>query len=118
MKKSNGRTRSLGRSGFARLPLAAAISVACFMPAYATDADPQQAGAASSGTDNTRQTQLGEVTVTAQKRVENVQAVPISIDVLSTDKLTEMNVTDFNDWVKLLPSVSTSSSQEIGRAHV
>ena len=82
------------------------------MPAYATDADPQQAGAApSGGDDSTRQTQLGEVTVTAQKRAENAQAVPISIDVLSTEKLTEMNVNDFNDWVKLLPSVSTSSSQ-------
>src|SRR6185437_6512958 len=112
MKKPNGRTgSSLGRRGLARLPLAAAISVACFMPAHATDADPQQAGASPSGNDNTRQTQLGEVTVTAQKRVENAQAVPISIDVLSTDKLTEMNVNDFSDWVKLLPSVSTSSSQ-------
>ena len=104
-KKFHSRRREL-----ARLPLAAAISFACFLPAYAADADPQQGGAAPTG-DSGKNTQLGEVTVTAQKRVENVQAVPISIDVLSTDKLSEMNVSDFNDWVKLLPSLSTSSSQ-------
>ena len=33
------------------------------------------------------------------------------MDVLSTDKLTEMNVSDFRDYVKLMPSVSTSTSQ-------
>ncbi len=51
------------------------------------------------------------MTVTAQKRTENAQVVPISMDVLSNDKLTEMNVSDINDWIKLLPSVTTSSSQ-------
>ena len=112
MKISNGSKRlQFGRRGCARLPLAAAISLACFLPAYATDADPQQGGTAPGGGDAGKSTQLGEVTVTAQKHTENVQVVPISIDVLSTEKLAEMNVSDFNDWVKLLPSLSTSSSQ-------
>ncbi|MEP6940813.1 MAG: TonB-dependent receptor, partial [Rudaea sp.] len=97
------------RRSFARLPLAAAISLVCFAPACAAS-EPEQDQPVSAATAG-RQTQLGEVTVTAQKRVENAQAVPISIDVLSTDKLSEMNVSDFNDWVKLLPSLSTSSSQ-------
>ena len=33
------------------------------------------------------------------------------MDVLTTDKLTEMNVSDVADWTKLLPMVATSSSQ-------
>jgi len=110
MKTPTGTKRShTRRRALVRVPLAAAISVACFMPAFAaTDpAQDQTQAPANAG----KQTQLGEVTVTAQKRVENAQAVPISMDVLSTDKLTEMNVSDFNDWVKLLPSLTTSSSQ-------
>ncbi|MGH8122810.1 MAG: TonB-dependent receptor plug domain-containing protein, partial [Rudaea sp.] len=98
------------RRGLARLPLALAIQLACVCvaPAFAAEADPDQANAPATGE---KQTQLGEVTVTAQKRTENVQTVPISIDVLNTEKLTEMNVADVSDWVKLLPSVATSSSQ-------
>jgi iron complex outermembrane receptor protein len=103
------------RKTLTRLPLAAAIHMACVAPVFADttpDADPQQSGAASSsGSDQSKAQQLGEITVTAQKRVENVQSVPISMDVLTTDKLTEMNVSDVSDWTKLLPMVATSSSQ-------
>jgi len=114
MKISHGRKRSpkLHR-GLARLPLAAAIHLVCIAPAlaHAEDAAPQAGTAPTTQPDDKSNTQLGEVTVTAQKRVENLQVVPISLDVLSNQKLAEMNVSDFNDWVKLLPSVSTSSSQ-------
>lgn len=49
---------------------------------------------------------LEEVVVTAQKRAENIQNVPISIQALSTAKLEELNVQSFDDYVKYLPSVS------------
>ena len=49
---------------------------------------------------------LDTATVTAQKRTENLQDVPISIQVLGNQKLTEMNVSDFDDYAKLLPSLS------------
>ena len=99
----------------ARLPLAVAIHFACFAPVFAADAipdatpDAQASQPASSEEQKT--TQLAGITVTAQKRAEDMQKVPISIDVLPTDKLTEMNVKDASDYVKLLPSLSTSSSQ-------
>lgn len=48
----------------------------------------------------------GEVIVTAQKRSEKLQTVPISIQVLGTKKLDQLNVADVNDYVALLPSVS------------
>ncbi|MEO8812256.1 MAG: TonB-dependent receptor, partial [Caulobacteraceae bacterium] len=50
-------------------------------------------------------TSLAEVIVTAQKRTENVQNVPVSIQVLGTQKLDALNIKDFNDYIKFLPSV-------------
>ncbi|MGO9039834.1 MAG: TonB-dependent receptor [Steroidobacteraceae bacterium] len=51
-------------------------------------------------------TTLEEVVVTAQKRTENLQDVPISIQALSNEKLEELHITDFDDFAKYLPSVS------------
>ena len=59
-------------------------------------------------------TALGEVIVTAQKRSENLQNVPISIQTMDTKKLDELQVSGFKDYVLLLPSVSTSSSNGSG----
>ncbi|MCW0199377.1 MAG: TonB-dependent receptor [Sphingopyxis sp.] len=52
-----------------------------------------------------------EIVVTAQKREENLQDVPISIQALGTKKLDQLNVANFQDFSKLLPSVSFQSSQ-------
>ncbi|MGQ0383316.1 MAG: TonB-dependent receptor [Gammaproteobacteria bacterium] len=50
---------------------------------------------------------LGEVIVTAQKRgEESIQDVPMSIQALGSEKLEELNITKFDDYVKFLPSVS------------
>lgn len=49
---------------------------------------------------------LDEVIVTAQKREQSLQEVPISVQALSTLKLTELNVKKFDDYANLLPSVS------------
>ena len=49
---------------------------------------------------------LEAVTVTAQKREENLQKVPISLQVLDSQRLDDLNVTNFEDYVKYLPSVS------------
>ncbi len=55
---------------------------------------------------------LEEVVVTAQKRTENLQDVPVSIQALSTVKLEQLNVANFNDYVKYLPSVSFQTGGE------
>ncbi|MGN6596460.1 TonB-dependent receptor [Sphingopyxis terrae] len=52
-----------------------------------------------------------EIVVTAQKREENLQDVPISIQALGTRKLDQLNVANFQDFSKLLPSVAFQSSQ-------
>jgi iron complex outermembrane receptor protein len=78
-----------------RAPIAAAIMVA--VPRlYA--ADTADTGA------------LQEVVVTAEKRSENLQDVPLSITAIGTEKLEQLGVQDFNDYVKFLPSVAYQST--------
>jgi iron complex outermembrane receptor protein len=50
-----------------------------------------------------------EIVVTAQRREERLQDVPISIVALGEKKLDQANVQSFDDYAKLLPSVSFQS---------
>lgn len=50
-----------------------------------------------------------EIIVTAQKRSENLQDVPISIAALGEARLEQANVSAFDDYAKLMPSVSFQS---------
>jgi len=52
------------------------------------------------------QQQLEEIIVTAQKRAENMQDVPISIQALGTDQLEQLHVNNFKDYVQMLPTVT------------
>ena len=58
--------------------------------------------------------QLEEIVVTAQKRTENMQDVPISILSVSNQTLTEHNVQNFQDYTRLLPSVTFTPSLGAG----
>ena len=49
---------------------------------------------------------IEEVIVSAQKKSENLQNVPISVTTLSSDELDSLNIKDFSDYVLQLPSVS------------
>jgi iron complex outermembrane recepter protein len=50
-----------------------------------------------------------EIIVTAQKREENLQKVPLSIQAIGTEKLDQLQVSEFQDYVKFLPSVTIQS---------
>lgn len=50
--------------------------------------------------------QLEEIVVTAQKRSENLQDVPISIQALGSERLDSLQVNDTTDYVRFMPSVS------------
>ncbi len=91
-----------------RLPLAVAICLAMSAPAYAQDAG-QPAVPARTPAAKEKVVTLGAVTVTAQKRRENLQKVPISIQVLDTQKLEQLHINSFNDYAQYLPSVSYQS---------
>ncbi|MDZ4814269.1 MAG: TonB-dependent receptor [Pseudomonadota bacterium] len=98
--------RPTGLSRMARLPLAAAIYFAIGSTAFAQDAERVPPADATNG----ETTALETVTVTAQKRTENLQEVPINIQVLGTEQLESLNISDFDDYVKYLPSVSYQSA--------
>ena len=53
---------------------------------------------------------LTEVTVTAQRRTQNAQDVPIQLQALTAETLTQLNVATFDEFVKYLPNVTTSSN--------
>jgi outer membrane receptor protein involved in Fe transport len=90
MKKFNGHSASrLGLGLTTALLASTALSSA---PAFAQQA-PDNGG-------------VQEVIVTASKREETLQKVPMSIQALDTRKLEQLNVTEFQDYVKYLPSVS------------
>ena len=50
-----------------------------------------------------------EVVVTAQRRTENAQKVPITLSVLSGETLEELGVSNFTDYSKFLTNVTSSS---------
>ncbi|HEY4940431.1 MAG TPA: TonB-dependent receptor [Rhizomicrobium sp.] len=51
-------------------------------------------------------TGIETVVVTAEKRSEDLQKAPLSIQALPTEKLEQLHITDFADFVKYLPSVT------------
>ncbi|KUR79821.1 TonB-dependent receptor [Novosphingobium sp. FSW06-99] len=87
--------------------LGAATGMTVLMPAiaFAQTAAPADQAAST----DTKGTGLGEIVVTATRRSESVQKVPISLQALTTEKLEQRQVVNFNDYVALLPSVSFAS---------
>src|SRR3954463_12839982 len=49
---------------------------------------------------------LETVVVSAQKRTESLQDVPLSITAIGNEQLAQLKVEDFGDYVKFLPNVS------------
>jgi iron complex outermembrane receptor protein len=93
MKLKRSRTERAQTPGTARrvIPLASAIAgILAGPPAtYAADNDILQT-----------------VVVTAQKRTESIQDVPLSIQAIGSAQLEQLHVTQFEDYVKYLPSVT------------
>src|SRR5438876_8696746 len=52
---------------------------------------------------------LQEVIVTAERRAESIQNVPITMQALTAETITQLNVTTFNDYVKFLPNVTVAN---------
>src|SRR6201985_302280 len=53
---------------------------------------------------------ITEVIVTAQRRTENMQNVPISMQALTAQTLQQLNVQTFDDYLKYLPNVTSASN--------
>ena len=76
------------------LPLAALALVAFAAPAYAQDAAAEDENAP------------GEIVVTAQKRSENVQDVPVAVSVLSGERLAEASRPSIESAAQMVPSLN------------
>jgi iron complex outermembrane recepter protein len=61
---------------------------------------------AATATDNDSSDSIQEITVTAQRRSENAQNVPITIQALTAETLDQLSITTFDDYVKYLPNVT------------
>jgi iron complex outermembrane receptor protein len=88
-----------------RSRLAAAVAAA-LSGAAALHAPPALAVDATASTETT----LEEVIVTARKRTENLQDVPISIDVYTAKDLQNLAISQFEDYATMTPSISFVSA--------
>lgn len=53
---------------------------------------------------------IGEIIVTAQKREENLQDVPVSIQAIGTEQIAQLGISDFDEYTRYLPSVSFTNA--------
>jgi outer membrane receptor protein involved in Fe transport len=53
---------------------------------------------------------LAEITVTAQRRTESMQNVPISMQAFTAQTLQQLNVSTLDDYIKYLPNVTTANN--------
>jgi outer membrane receptor protein involved in Fe transport len=65
-------------------------------------------GTDTAGADNASDT-IQEITVTAQRRTENAQNVPITIQAMTGETLKQLNVTTFDDLAKYTPNVTEAN---------
>jgi iron complex outermembrane receptor protein len=56
------------------------------------------------------QAQIEEILVTATKRVESMQDVPVAVSALTAESLDQLGVTNFEDYLLQLPNVTAGGS--------
>src|SRR5205823_9926298 len=112
---------------FRAITLGLLASTALASPAFAQNAQPQTTGQSpapgTNATDVTaappvvQQAQQGqvpdqtEIIITATKREENLQNVPISVQAIGTRRLDQLNISNFEQFTKQLPSVTFLTAQ-------
>ena len=89
------------------LVLAGSMAIAAALPAAA------QTSAAAPAAEGDK---LEEITVTAQRRAEKLQDVPISMSAVSGATLENLGITSFDDYAALIPNLSVGSGAGAGGA--
>ncbi len=89
-----------------------AIMMALSSHALCGNADAASAAAASGAQDSSdaQANTLQEVTVTAQRRRQSIQNVPITIQAITGERLKQLNVQTIDDVVQYLPNVQLASN--------
>lgn len=78
----------------------------------------QTEGSADAGSTRARQLKLDEVVVTAQKRSQDVQEVPISITAVSGEELRDMNIQGVTELTILMPNATLAVSPTFATIYV
>ena len=65
---------------------------------------------AAEGNNDASAVSLGEIIVTAQRRSESMQNVPISMQAFTSQTLSDLNISTFDDYIKYLPNVTTANN--------
>jgi len=81
-------------------------AIATVLAAAAIGASASAIGADSGGPAG----QIGEITVTAQRRSENIQDVPIAVQAFTSDTIAQMHVSNLDELIKYLPNVTAPSA--------
>ena len=95
--RSRSTTPARSKLGVAIAAILSGTSAGHVMTANAADASP--------GFD-----QIQEIVVTAQRRTENIQNVPIAIQALTSETLSQLHVSTLDEFVRYLPNVTAPSS--------
>nr|MBA2467334.1 TonB-dependent receptor [Sphingomonas sp.] len=82
------------------VPATSALAQATPATQAPAGADPAQQPSTSGGDDQ-------EIVVTATKRSENLQNVPLAITAITTKNLEDLHVSQFEDYARLVPSLSS-----------
>ena len=85
-------------------------NIRCAIAAILGGTSAAQFATANAADTNANADRIEEVIVTAQRRTENVQDVPITIQALTAETLTQLNATTLDDFIRYLPNVTAPSS--------
>lgn len=89
---------------------ASVLAIALSVPAHAQEATAPDA--ASAETRSESDLKLGSITVTATRREESAQDVPMAIQAFSEDTLNQLNITSVEDLTAVVPGFSVSQSYQ------
>jgi iron complex outermembrane receptor protein len=80
-------------------------AIAAVLSVYSAGAYAQQAAGRGGGAEI-----IEEVVVTAQRREENIQNVPITVQALTGETLKQLNVQNLDEFIKFLPNVTQATA--------
>src|SRR5215469_2594277 len=78
--------------------------------AEATVAAPQAGSPNASSNAGASSTALNEVIVTATRRSENIQNVPVTMQALTGQTLQQLHISSFEDYVRMLPNLTSADN--------
>lgn len=100
-----------------------ALALCATTHAFAADSAPAAAPAqtatqtAEEATDDTQNDSLAEIVVTAQRRSESIQDVPIAISAFSSDQLRTAGISSALDIGQLVPNLISQNNTGVGTAN-